>query len=141
MVTLKICLWRPGIIYGIFMGLNTQNPVAMPSENKWLARLRQAIRENIAGGGLDNTALAAHMGVSERHLIRRVKQLTSLSPKQYVRQQRLQRARQLLKEGACRTVKAAAGAVGYTSVSYFISQFEQEFGRRPLEVLREVGWR
>lgn len=113
----------------------------MPSENKWLARLSEAIRENIAGGGLDNAALAAHMGVSERHLFRRVKQLSGFSPQQFVRQHRLRRARQYLEDGACRTVKETAAAVGYVSVSYFISRFEQEFGRRPLEVLREEGWR
>ena len=113
----------------------------MPLENKWLARLSQAIQENIADGGLDNAALAAHMGLSERHLFRRVKQLSGLSPQQFVRQHRLQRARQYLEDGAYRTVKETAAAVGYISISYFISQFEQEFGKRPLEVLREEGWR
>ena len=39
------------------------------------------------------------------------------------------------------TARETAAAVGYVSISYFISQFEKEFGTRPLAVLREWGWR
>lgn len=113
----------------------------MPEEHSWLARLRLIVQENAAQGGLNNRALAARLDLSERHLIRKVKQLTGLSPRQYIRQYRLQQAREYLEQGAYRTVKETAEAVGYTSVSYFISQFEKEFGKRPMEVLREWGWR
>ncbi|MCB0568974.1 MAG: AraC family transcriptional regulator [Phaeodactylibacter sp.] len=113
----------------------------MPSANKWLSRLNQIIQENIADGGLDNAGLAARLGVSERHLFRRVKEHTGLSPQHYIRQRRLHQARLYLESGTCRTVKETAAAVGYVSTSYFISLFEKEFGKRPLEVLQEWGWR
>lgn len=113
----------------------------MPSGNKWLARLDQIVRENSSDGGLDNASLAARMEISERHLFRRVKELTDLSPQQYVRQHRLHLARQYLENGTYKTVRETAAAVGYVSTSYFISQFEKEFGKRPLAVLREWGWR
>lgn len=116
--------------------LNTGN-----MENRWLQRLQDLVRTTLSTGDLNNETLAKQLGISERHLFRRIKTLTGLSPQQYVRQFRLQSARQYLEKGTFRTVKETAEAVGYSNISYFISQFEKEFGRKPLEVLKEWGWR
>ncbi|MCO6488234.1 MAG: AraC family transcriptional regulator [Phaeodactylibacter sp.] len=113
----------------------------MPEGKRWLARLDLSIREGMTDGGLNNKTLASCLGISERHLIRRVKQLTGLSPQQYIRQHRLQQAMEYLEQGTYRTVKETAAAVGYANAGYFISQFEHQFGKRPLDVLREWGWR
>lgn len=108
---------------------------------KWLSRFHQLILENIATVGLSNELLAGSIEISERHLFRRVKKLTGLTPQQYIRQCRLQRAMSYLEAGTYRTVKATAKAVGYANASHFIKNFEKEFGRKPLDVLREWGWR
>ncbi len=113
----------------------------MPEEQSWLRRLDQIIIHHIPSGSPDNKILAAQMAISERHLIRKVKALTGLSPRKYIGSHRLRLAMAHLEKGTFRTVKETAGAVGYTSVSYFIRQFEAEFGKRPLEVLQEWGWR
>ena len=119
---------------------NTKNN-GRKTENRWLHRLREVIRKLLPTGELNNEKLATQIGISERHLFRRIKATTGLSPQQYVRQYRLQMAKQYLEQGTFRTVKDTAEAVGYTNVSYFISQFEKEFGQKPLEVLQEWGWR
>lgn len=120
--------------------LNTRLPTAQP-ENGWLDRLHQVILEKLNSGDLSNSAIAFQMCISERHFIRRVKAITGLPPQQYIRRFRLQIARQFLENGTYRTAKAAAIAVGYTNPSYFISQFEKEFGCKPLAILRQFGWR
>ena len=48
---------------------------------------------------------------------------------------------QYLNLGKFRTVKETAHAVGFKNSSYFIRQFEKEFGARPFRVLQEAGWR
>ncbi|MEO1516833.1 MAG: helix-turn-helix domain-containing protein [Bacteroidota bacterium] len=113
----------------------------MAPTQKWLDRLEQIVREDPLAGSLSNTELAQRIAISERHLIRQVKQATGLSPQKYIRKHRLQLARQHLEKGRCKTVREAALAIGYANVSYFIQQFEKEFGQKPLKTLRDAGWR
>lgn len=108
---------------------------------KWLDRLHQAIQSRMTSGEFNNDALALQMGISERHFFRRMKKLTGSSPQQYIRKYRLNVAKEYMEKGTFRTVIATADAIGYGSPSYFISQFEKEFGQKPLEVLQQHGWR
>jgi len=107
----------------------------------WLNRFNSIINQDLSDHQLNNQRLANAIEMSERNLFRRVKELTGLSPQKYLRKYRLYHAMQYLKQGKHRTVKDTATAVGFMSTSYFISQFEREFGVKPLKVLKEAGWR
>lgn len=107
----------------------------------WLDRLHRVILEHMPTGKLSNDALALHMGISERHFFRRMKELSGYPPQQYIRRYRLQLAKKYLETGTFRTVKETARAIGFANPSYFIRQFEKEYGQKPLEVLKEWGWR
>ena len=77
---------------------------------------------------VDELARAAHMSSSTLHL--HFKQLTTLSPLQYQKQLRLQRARQLmLTEGL--NARHAAHRVGYESASQFSREYQRLFGAPP----------
>lgn len=119
--------------------LNNAN--IMSGEKKWLNRLNLIIDKNIADSFFSNSQMAEAMDISERHLFRKVKTLGNVSPQKYLSQYRLNRALQYLKHGKYRTVKETAFAVGFKNPSYFIRQFEKEFGVRPLQILQEAGWR
>jgi AraC-like DNA-binding protein len=108
---------------------------------KWLDRLHQLFMKQMAIGNLSNNTLALQMGTSERHFIRQMKAFTGYPPQQYLRRYRLRLAKEYLLSGKFRTVKETAAAVGFSTSSYFICQFEKEFGQKPLEVLRKSGWR
>lgn len=111
------------------------------TNNPWLQRIKEVIEKKLVTGDLTNDVLALEVGISERHLFRRMKDLTGYTPQQYIRQYRLEQAMQFLKDGTFRTVKDTAQAVGYINISYFINQFEKKYGQKPLEVLQERGWR
>lgn len=113
----------------------------MQNQQKWLRRLERTVKEHLDEGELSNESLAATFKISERQLFRRVKALTGLSPQRYIRQYRLFLALKYLEEGTFKTVKETAEAIGYVNTSYFINQFEQQYGKKPLTVLRESGWR
>lgn len=117
------------------------NPLLMSNASKWLSRFDALIEKDLGDDSLTNENLAREMVVSERQLFRKVKELTGLSPQQYLRRSRMNQAMKYLRDGRFRTVKETAYAIGYMNVSYFISQFEDEFGLRPLQVLQEEGWR
>jgi len=107
----------------------------------WLVRFNSIINRYLDDNKLNNQKLAIAIEMSERNLFRKVKEFTGLSPKKYLRKYRLHHAMEFLKQGKYKTVKSAAAAVGFVSTSYFIGQFEKEFGVKPLKVLRESGWR
>ncbi|MEM1326421.1 MAG: helix-turn-helix domain-containing protein [Bacteroidota bacterium] len=113
----------------------------MSTANNWLGELNRVIDQRIDDPNLDNLELARSLSMSERQFIRKVKALTELTPQKYVRRYRLQTARYYLENGIHKTVKGAAAAVSYRSVSYFIAQFELEFNVRPLHILKKYGWR
>jgi AraC-like DNA-binding protein len=56
--------------------------------------------------------------------------VTGRSPYQYVKEARLDRARQLLDDGRL-GIAHVAHSVGYTSVSHFIKGFRARFGVTP----------
>lgn len=113
----------------------------MTALKKWLTRLDRVQASDPKWLTLTNEDLAKKLKMSERQLFREMKKSTGLSPQQYLRQYRLQQSMVLLKTGQSRTVNEAAFAVGYSNVSYFIHQFERKYGKKPLRVLRESGWR
>jgi AraC-like DNA-binding protein len=113
----------------------------MNNGNKWLERVDNIINEHLHQNNFNNGQLAAAIHISERHLFRKVKAVTGLPPHKYVRQYRLRQAKHYLETGTYKTVKDTSAAVGYINISYFISQFEKEYGRKPLAVLQEAGWR
>ena len=124
-----------------FLNKNSNDEKTIPGTQRWLTRLNMIVERNVENAEMNNKKLAERLEVSERDLFRKVKQLTGLSPQKYLRQFRLKKAMHNLKTGKIRTVKEAAHASGYTNVSYFIIQFEKEFGNRPFQVLKEFGWR
>ena len=113
----------------------------MLGSEKWLSRLHLIVDKNLDNPDLDNHQLAAALDISERHLFRKVKMLTTLTPQKYLSQYRLRKAMQYLKNGKYRTVKETSFAVGFRNPSYFIRKFEKEFSIKPLQILQEAGWR
>ena len=75
-------------------------------------------------------ALAARACLSPSSFSRAFRETTGRGPYQYVKEARLNRARQLLDDGRC-TVADAAHQVGYLSVSNFIKAFHRRFGATP----------
>jgi AraC family transcriptional regulator len=74
--------------------------------------------------------LATLLGISESHLSHRFKQAIGTAPHQYLLQQRIERAKQLLKEGD-RSIMDIAFLCGFNSHSHLSSQFRQLTGITP----------
>jgi len=75
-------------------------------------------------------ALAAQVCLSPSAFSRAFREVTGRSPYQYVKEARLDRARQLLDDGRL-GIAHVAHSVGYTSVSHFIKGFRARFGVTP----------
>ncbi|OBH75743.1 hypothetical protein A5681_10295 [Mycobacterium scrofulaceum] len=74
--------------------------------------------------------LAAQVGLSSSAFTRAFREVTGSSPYQYVKDVRLNRARELVLDPRL-AVADIAHRVGYVSVSHFISEFRTRFGATP----------
>jgi AraC-like DNA-binding protein len=84
---------------------------------------------------ISRSDVAAHVGLSERHLTRCFHQEVGLTPITYLNRYRVKQARLLLDAGQ-KGITEIAGAVGFSSSSYFTRVFRDEMGVSPREYLR-----
>lgn len=108
---------------------------AKPRGQPWLAELKDYLCKNLSNPKLTIPQIASDLYLSERQLFRRIKDLTDLTPNQYIVEIKLNRARQILLSGHYNTVKEVAHQVGFKRVDYFSNLFEQEYGQRPKDLL------
>lgn len=112
-------------------GVTEDTPVLSKSDADWLVTVEQVMDSQLADSSLKLDHVAQQLHLSVRQLRRRLKRCTGLSPQKYLREMRLQRARQFLGEGRYSTVKEAAYAVGFLDATYFSNVFEQRFKVKP----------
>jgi len=101
-------------------------------EADFLERLNETVDEHIDNSNFGVDWLADEMDLSTRHLRRRLKEVTRLSPAGFIRARRLQHAAALLDEGAD-PVSGVASAVGYRDAYYFSQLFQETYGCSPSE--------
>lgn len=77
------------------------------------------------------SALCARIGVSERHLRRVFEDGIGISPKDWLRQERMVAARSLLREGSA--IKEVASDLGFTTAKMFSRDFQLFHGVKPTE--------
>jgi transcriptional regulator GlxA family with amidase domain len=85
---------------------------------------------------ISRSDVAAHVGLSERHLTRCFHQEVGLTPITYLNRYRVKQARMLLDAGQ-KGITEIAGEVGFSSSSYFTRVFRDEMGVSPREYLRK----
>jgi class 3 adenylate cyclase/TolB-like protein len=102
-------------------------------ENEFLNRLTGIVDEHISDEQFGVSELAYQVGMSRSNLLRKVKKLTNKSASQFIREVRLKRAMEMLRQGSW-NVSEVSFNVGFGSTSYFIKCFRDHFGYPPGEV-------
>ncbi|HWM93054.1 MAG TPA: two-component regulator propeller domain-containing protein [Thermoanaerobaculia bacterium] len=101
-----------------------------PADESLLARVQALVEERLGDPELSVGALAGALGCDRSYLLRKLRALTGESPSGLIRSLRLQRAEQLLRDGAG-PVSEIAYAVGFKSVAHFSNAFHEQYGERP----------
>ena len=78
------------------------------------------------------TAIATELGMSQYHFCRLFKRSTGMTPHQYLIQQRVERAKQLLKQPG-QTVTKIALECGFANESHLAKQFGKRLGMSPTQ--------
>jgi len=104
-----------------------------PAENEFLNQLKTVVEKNISNEQFGVSELAEEMNMSRSNLLRKVKKLTNLSVSQLIRDLRLAFAMDLLRKSSL-NVSEVSHQVGFSSTSYFIKCFREQYGYPPGEV-------
>lgn len=110
-------------------------PYVSPADLLWLADLETQVRKYIGKIDLNMVILSNDMALSERQLFRRVKSITGLTPNRYIRDIRLQIAREAIESGRYRTVSEISYIAGFETPAYFSKLFKEHYGRDVNELL------
>ena len=108
-----------------------EKPVMHASEDDWLENVEAIFSKILSDSQFKIDWVAGQMHLSERQFDRRLKQHTGLTPNNYLREMRLQRAKDFLHEGKYSTVKEVGFAVGFYDTKYFSGLFRERFGILP----------
>lgn len=102
-------------------------------DDKLMDRIMKVVNDNLANPDLNVEMLAAEVGLSRVHINRKLKELTNLSPREFIKNIRLQQAAKLLAEDKKLSISEIAYATGYSNLSHFSNNFRDKYGVTPTE--------
>jgi len=105
-------------------------------DNEFLNKVNTLITEHIMSEDIDIAFFTDHMAMSHSTFYRKIKALTGLSAKEYVRKLKLQYSYRLLESGNY-NVNEAAMMTGFNQMAHFRETFKREFGLLPSEVMKK----
>lgn len=112
----------------------TLSSEGMP-DNRLLNEIIKIVDKNIYDSNFNVSMLQETLGVGDKMLYRKMKQLTGQSPVEFIRKTRMKRAATLLEQGQL-SVSEIMYMVGFTNNSYFSKCFQKEYGMTPTEYAR-----
>lgn len=106
---------------------------AESKDKQFLANLHDLVMANIRNEGLDLQEIANRLSYSPSSIQKKIKRLTNKSVSQYVREFRLEYAKQLIEQDAA-SIKEIAFRSGFHSHAYFTRCFREYFGTTPTKL-------
>lgn len=107
------------------------------TDEAFLKKLDDYIRTNIKDPNIDIDKLAEHMFMSRTTFYRKIKSLSSLSPKELIDITRLKTAASLIAQNEFSLFQISK-MVGYSSQSLFSRNFQKYFSVSPIEYLNSL---
>lgn len=117
----------------------TREPDALPEkqqapmlsyDEKFLENATRLIEEHISDSELNVNALCEWTFTNNKQMYRKIKQLTGMTPVEYIKSIRMKKAAMLLRQQKF-TVAEVMYMVGFSNHSYFSKCFQAEFGVTP----------
>ena len=106
-------------------------------DDEFIARLRKLLEDNLSESDFNVKKLSEDLNISNTHLYRKLKALTGLSPIEFLRTFKLQKACEMLSNSNY-SIKEIGYGLGFNNLSYFVKCFREQFGVTP-SVYRQKG--
>lgn len=123
-------------IYSTFYDLLAQITSLKGQNNGLMGFVTKFIEDNIQNPSLSNILIAKQVGISEVYLRKQFLAHYHITPKQYILNLRLDKAKQMLLNSPF-TVTAIAQECGFSSVYHFCRSFKQRIGQTPTQYALE----
>lgn len=101
-------------------------------DKEFMYLLNEVVERNLSNGSLTTEMIADEMHVSLRSLYRRLKELNLPSPKDYVRERKMEKAVKLLQTSNM-SIQEILFECGFNNRAYFYKEFSKRFGTTPKE--------
>ena len=99
-------------------------------DNEFIQKTLQIITENLSDSQLSVEFLSAKLFLSRSQLYRKIKTLTGVSVNEFIRNVRLEKAKEIMTKGYS-SVSEVSYTVGFTSPSYFTKCYKIKYGDFP----------
>jgi signal transduction histidine kinase/DNA-binding response OmpR family regulator len=99
-------------------------------DQEWLAELEESLHQKVLDPLFGPDELVTISAMSKRNFYRRIKSVVGLPPGQYIKELRMQIARNLLEKGTYHTMSEVCYAAGFSTPSYFSKEYEKRFGKK-----------
>lgn len=100
------------------------------NDKQFLAKLEKTVNSHLGDNDFDVNALAQALEMSRVQLYTKLKELNGMSPVEYLRDMRLERAAALLRDSNL-TVKEVRDRVGMPDATNFHRRFKEKYGTSP----------
>jgi signal transduction histidine kinase/DNA-binding response OmpR family regulator len=118
--------------------LESAAEVLSTREQEFIQRFTQIIEQNLDNEQMDAEAYARAMFISRSQLHRKLTALTGMSMSEFVRNYRLDRAREILSKPDV-SIADVAWQTGFPDTKYFATSFKERFGVAPSEYRKETS--
>ena len=102
--------------------------------DKFLKRMGEVVRENIANSEFSKDDFASAMNVSPSLLYKKIKSLTDQSPTDFIKSIRLDHSLDLIHSKKY-TITEVSEMCGFASVGYFSTVFRKHYGKSPTQIV------
>lgn len=114
----------------------TPSPIVITSKDEiFLKEVIRAVEDKMEVSDFNIESLADAMGMNTNTFYKKFKSLTGLTPVEFVRDMRLQRAKQLLDAGG-NNISEVAYTVGFSNPKYFSTCFKEKYHVSPSDYLK-----
>ncbi|RAV98244.1 hybrid sensor histidine kinase/response regulator transcription factor [Pseudochryseolinea flava] len=111
-----------------------ETPKIASADEKLLQTIYDVVKVNMDNADLSVDTLSQELGLSKTLVYRKIKQLTGLSPIEYIRSLRISEAAKLLRTQKYKVYEVVY-LVGFSDIKYFRKCFIKEFGYPPSQLL------
>lgn len=104
------------------------------TEEKFIVHLQKVLDKQLYNPGFSTEDFAKEMGMSRMQLHRKLKALTGFSTIEFIKKERLKKAKEILKIE--KNIAEVAYILGFNTPDYFSKLFKEEFGLTPTDFLK-----
>ena len=124
--------------YAMEQETTEQEEVISEKDEKLMREITEAIEDNLIDSDFNVTRLQETVGIGQKLLYRKIKQIAGVTPVEYIRNIRMEKAARLLREGRF-SISEVMYMVGFTKSGYFSKCFHIRHNWMSIGVSTQMG--